>query len=129
MVENAGKCCCLALVHPDILLEAEAFPVGEEKGLGKQDWSAGEDGGVVRACHLAFDEVHNLGILDEALAHWLEDVVHHHGCSLAFDDSIAGGIELVFARWSCRQMSWSTHCRESGRSICRGRHAGPGGRG
>ena len=95
-VERAGEGSGLALVHPQILLEAEAFAVGKDERLGEQDGSAGEDGGVVRACHLAFDEVHNLGILDEAFAHGLEDVIHHDGGGLSLGDGVAGGVELVF---------------------------------
>ena len=39
--------------------------------------------------------LHDLGILDEALAHGLEDVVHHHRGGLALGDGFAGGVDLV----------------------------------
>jgi hypothetical protein len=39
----------LALVHPHVLLEAEAFAIGKEERLGEQERGAGQDGRVVRA--------------------------------------------------------------------------------
>ena len=96
LVEGAGEGGGLALVHPHVLLEAEAFAIGEEQGLGEQQGSAGHDGRVLRAGHLVFEDVHDFGILDQAFAHRLEDVVHHDGRGLAFGDGVAGGVHLVF---------------------------------
>ncbi len=39
--------------------------------------------------------IDNLGILDEALAHGLEDVVHHDRRGLALGNGFAGGVDLV----------------------------------
>ena len=96
VVEGSGKCGGLSLVHPYVLLEAQALAIGEEQGLGEQERGAGEDGGTVRGGHLLLGKFHHFGVFDEALAHGLEDVVHHDSSGLAFGDGIAGGVELVF---------------------------------
>ena len=96
-----AKAASLSLVHPHILLEAEALAIGKEKRLGEQERSAGEHRGAAGAGHLLLDQVHDLGIFDEAFAHGLEDVVHHDGGGLALGDGIAGGVEFVFGEVVC----------------------------
>ena len=98
MVEGSGEGGSLALVHPHILLEAEAFAIGKEKRFGEQERRAGENRGVFRGRHLLLDEVQNLRVLDEASAQGFEDIVHHDGGSLAFGYSFAGGIHLVLGQ-------------------------------
>ena len=95
MVEGAGKGGFGALVHPEVLLEAEAFAVAEQQALAEEKRRAGEDGGVATGCDLVADYVHDLGILDEAFAEGLEDVIHHDGGGLALGDGFAGGVHLV----------------------------------
>ena len=41
------------------------------------------------------DDVHHLRVFDEALAHRLEDVVHHDGRGLTFGDGLTRGVHLV----------------------------------
>ena len=93
-----AKAACLALVHPDILLEAEAFAVREHQRLGEQQRSARQNGGVSRARHLLLDDVDDFRIFEQAVAHRLEDVVHHDGRGLALGDGFAGGVELVLGQ-------------------------------
>ena len=94
-VQRAGKGGVLALIHPHVLLEAQAFAIRKEQRLGEQQRSARQDRRVVRAGHLLLDELHHLGIFDQALAHRLEDVVHHHGRGLALGDGFARGVQFV----------------------------------
>ena len=44
------------------------------------------------------DNIEHLGILDEALAQRLQDVVHHHGRGLAFGHGVARRVHLVFGK-------------------------------
>ncbi len=94
-VERAGKGRGLALVHPDVLLEAEALAVGEEHRFREQQRRARHHRRVLGGVHLRLDDIEHLGILDEALAQRLEDVVHHHGGRLALGHGVARGVHLV----------------------------------
>ena len=94
-VHGPGEGRGLTLVHPDVLLEAEALAIGEKQRLGEQERRAGQYRGVLRDGHLLLDEFHDLGVFDKALAHRLEDVVHHDGGGLALGDGFARGVHLV----------------------------------
>ena len=49
---------------------------------------------------MLLDEVDHLGVLEQAVAHRLENVVHHDGGGLALGDRLAGGVELIFCQMS-----------------------------
>ena len=95
MVEDTGKCGGLALVHPDVLFEAEAVLVGEEEGFAEEQGCAGEHGRVVGAVHLLFELIEEFGVLDEAFAGRLEGVVEKDGHGLALEDGGAGSVHFV----------------------------------
>ncbi len=77
------------------MLEAETLTIREEERLGEQERGTGHDGRVVRAIHLILDELHDFGVLEQAFAHGLEDVVHHDGGGLTLGYGFAGGVHLV----------------------------------
>ena len=98
VVQRAGKGRSLALVHPHILLEAEAFAIRKQQRFREQQRRARQHGRILRGRHLLLDEVHHLWILDEALAHRLQNVVHHDGRGLTLDNGLACGVHLVFGQ-------------------------------
>ncbi len=97
-VERAGKGRGLALVHPDVLLEAEALAIGKEHRLREQQRRARHHRRVFVAVICALTTVQHLRILDQAFAHRLQDVVHHHGRGLALGHGIARGVHLVLGQ-------------------------------
>ena len=101
MVESTGKRGILSRIHPDILLEAEAFAVRKHHGLREQQRSAGENGGIARARHLFFEGFDHFRVFEQAAAHGLENVVHHDGRGLAFGNGLAGGVELILGDVGC----------------------------
>ena len=94
-VQSPGKGRCLALVHPHVLLEAEALAIREEQRLAEQQRRARQHGGIFRSGHMLLDEFHHLRVFDQALAHRLENVVHHDGRGLALGDGLARRVHFV----------------------------------
>jgi hypothetical protein len=66
-VERAGKGRGLALVHPHVLLEAEALAIREEQRLREQQRRARQHGRIFRARHLLLDTSITSGSLTRLL--------------------------------------------------------------
>ena len=98
VVECPGKGRRLPLVHPHVLLETEAFAIRKHQRFREQQWRARQHGRILRGRHLLLDEIHHLRVFYKALAHRLQDVVHHDGRGLTLDDGLARRVHLVLGK-------------------------------
>ena len=98
VVECPGKGRCLALVHPHVLLEAEAFAIGKQQRFREQERRARQHGRILRGRHLLLDEIHHLRVFYEAHALRFQNVVHHDGRGLALYDGLARCVHLVLGQ-------------------------------